>query len=306
MIDVEGFLHKHYGDGVSEVAPVGKGEWSKAFSFRHAARNYVIRFGQYVEDFAKDRLATAHAAPGLPIPPIIEIGETGEGYYAISERVFGNFIDDADESQMRNLLPALLAALDAMRSADLSGTAGYGGWGAEGNAPFASWRDFLLHVAADRPDDRVSGWRARLAASDVGSGPFEKAYAQLEALAKSAPEERSLIHSDLLHWNVLVEGDRITGVLDWGCGLYGDFLYDLAWLCFWQPWYPAWQRIDFKQAAVRHHADIGLEVPRFEDRLRCCQIHIGLAGQAYQAWIDDRDNLRETARRTLEIAVGRS
>ncbi len=34
----------------------------------------------------------------------------------------------------------------------------------------------------------------------------------------------------------------------WGtalAGMYGDFLYDPAWFCFWQPWYPAWERSIF-------------------------------------------------------------
>jgi thiamine kinase-like enzyme len=39
-----------------------------------------------------------------------------------------------------------------------------------------------------------------------------------------------LVHSDLLHYNVLVAADRVTAVLDWGSSLYGDFLFDLAWL----------------------------------------------------------------------------
>jgi hygromycin-B 4-O-kinase len=82
----------------------------------------------------------------------------------------------------------------------------------------------------------------------------------------------------------------------------GDFLYDLAWLCFWQPWYPAWQRIDFEQEARRHYTAIGLAVPGLEQRLLCCQLHIGLAGMAYQAYAGDWVNLEGTAQRTLGLA----
>jgi hygromycin-B 4-O-kinase len=136
----------------------------------------------------------------------------------------------------------------------------------------------------------------------VGSEPFDAAYRCLESLAGDLPDLRCLIHSDLLHYNVLVEGDRISGVLDWGCAMTGDFLYDLAWLCFWQPWYPAWQRIDFEQEARRHYAAIGLAVPGLEQRLLCCQLHIGLAGMAYQAYAGDWVNLEGTAQRTLGLA----
>ena len=50
-------------------------------------------------------------------------------------------------------------------------------------------------------------------------------------------QERHLIHSDLLNYNVLVADGRISAVIDWGCAMYGDFLYDLAWFEFWAPWY---------------------------------------------------------------------
>jgi hygromycin-B 4-O-kinase len=303
LVQGEMFLAARFGGDGSDVAPLGSGVWSKAFAFRRAGCDYVIRFGAHQEDFAKDRLAARYASPALPIPRVVELGEAFGGYYAISERLFGGYIDDVDETQMHAVLPSLFGALDAIRLADLSGTTGYGPWDADGTAPYPSWRAVLLDVANDRPEERTHGWRERLAASPVGIGPFEKAYAHLLALADRIPEERHLIHSDLLHYNVLVEAERVTGVLDWGCGMYGDFLYDLAWLCFWQPWYSAWRSIDFRAEAMGHYASIGLKVPQFEERLRCCQIHIGLAGQAYQAYAGNWTDLEDTARHTLDVAT---
>ena len=95
---------------------------------------------------------------------------------------------------MRKLLPALFAALDSARRADLSTTTGYGVWRSNGVGPQASWREALLDVGEDHPDLRVSGWRPRL--------------------ADGCPEERHLIHDDLTNFNVLVGGERLTRVLD--------------------------------------------------------------------------------------------
>jgi hygromycin-B 4-O-kinase len=303
LAGVKAFLATRFGSRCRDVTHLGKGVWSKAFAFRRAGRDYVIRFGAHQEDFAKDRYASRYACPELPIPRIVELGEAFGGHYAISERVLGSYIDDVDEARMRALLPSLFAALDTTRLADLSNTTGYGLWGADGRAPYPSWRAALLDVANDRPADRTHGWRERMVASPVGVELFEQAYGHLLELADRAPEERHLIHNDLLHYNVLVEADRVTGVLDWGCSMYGDFLYDLAWLCFWQPWYPGWKRIDFLAEATRHYASIGLDMAHFEERLRCCQIHIGLAGQAYLAYTGDWANLKDTAQRTLEVAT---
>jgi len=296
------FLASRFGGEPSGIAPLGSGVWSQAFSFRWAGRDYVARFGAYQEDFLKDRFVARFASAALPIPQVIAVGAGPGGYYAISERLFGGHIDTVDGAQMRALLPSLFAALDAAREADLSATTGYGGWGADGNGACSSWRQALLAVNTDDPASRGHGWRQKLAASPEALAAHDETYERLVELADDLPEERHLIHSDLLHYNVLVDGARITGVLDWGCSLYGDHLYDLAWLCYWQPWFPAWRDIDFRGEALRHYAAIGLDMPDFDRRLTCCEIHIGLGEQAYQAYAGLWDMLAKTVPYTLEIA----
>ncbi len=299
----EAFLVARFGGAVSSVSSLDHGEWSRAFAFRRAGADFVVRFSALQEDFLKDRRAAGHRSPDLPIPRVTEVGDAGDGFYAISERAFGGYLEEVGQARMRALLPALFAALDAARRTDLSASVGYGIWGADGAAPHPTWRAALLDVANDQATARTHGWRERLAASPTGSGPFEEALDRLRGLVAYVPEERHLIHSDLLHRNVLVSGNRISAVIDWGCSMYGDFLYDLAWFCFWAPWFPAWRGIDFRREAVRHYESAGLDVPHFDQRLRCYQVHIGLDAQAYNAFTGRWDELDASARRTLEIAT---
>lgn len=300
----QAFLVERFGSGVSAVESLTGGAWSEAFGYQVGGEDFVVRFSAIDEDFRKDERAARFASAALPVPRMVEIGETFDGFFAITERRSGTFLETVDGSQLTALLPALFAAFDAMRVADISDTTGFGSWGSDGEAWSQSWRHALLNVARDAPTLRIHGWSERMAASPIGAGPFREGFAALERLTENLPGARHLIHSDLINRNALVDGSRLTAVFDWGSALYGDFVFDLAWLRFWQPWYPAWAEVDLRDAGASHYAAIGLDVPRFEERLRACAVYIGLDGQVYQAFVERWSDLEWTAARTIEVARG--
>jgi hygromycin-B 4-O-kinase len=90
-------------------------------------------------------------------------------------------------------------------------------------------------------------------------------------------------------------------VFDWGCSIYGDFLYDLAWIDFWSPWHPGIAAASLRAVAERHFAAIGLEVPALERRWLACAIHIGLDHLAYDAHTGDIAALEAVARRLAPL-----
>jgi hygromycin-B 4-O-kinase len=290
------FLTQHLGTEPSKVAPLGVGAWSQCFGFVHEDRDLVIRFGKYVSDFEKDQLAHRYANPDLPIPELLEIGAALDGYYAISTRVHGVPLESVPAAQWRALVPAVVAALEAMRTADLSGSTGFGGWGADGHAAHPDWRSRLLEVAEDRADQRGYGWRAALATSAEGQATFDWGLDLLQQVADDTVP-RSLLHCDLTNRNVFVEGGRITGVFDWGCSVYGDHLYDLAWFEFWAPWHPGLNVAQLRSELERRWRAVGYAPADKETRLMACYLHIGLDHLAYNAYRGDWSALTATAER---------
>lgn len=297
------FLVERLGATPGSVEPLRPGEWSSVYAIRRGGEDLVVRFSRYPDDFEKDRAVAAWSSADLPVPAVLELGEALGLAYAVTRRVHGEFLEMLDEPRTRAVLPRLLAALDAMRAIDLSATAGFGGWTARGGGVHKTWRDALLSVGESVPPERSAGWRERLAASPIGTGPFDEAYARLRDVVAFCPEDRHLIHDDLLNRNVLVEDKRITAVLDWGSSKYGDFLYDVASLAFWKPWFPAWSNIDVLAQVARHYAEIGLDVPELQARVRCYAVKIGLGGMGYNAWKGQErwEHLARIAARTLEF-----
>jgi hygromycin-B 4-O-kinase len=300
-VEAERFLSRLLGRDVGGLELVGEGAWSKCFGFVDAERELVVRFGRFVADFEKDRRAGAFNSSALPIPRVIEIGTAFDGYFAISTRAHGRPLETCTTAEWEALLPALWSALDEIRRADISETTGYGGWDSSGLGSYSSWRDFVLAVDVDSPQQRTHGWRRKLIDSTVGDRPFRAGLAKLTELVDACPNDRHLVHADLMNRNVLVEDDRLTGVFDWGCSSYGDFVYDLAWLEFWSPWHPALEAIDIRAAAIRHLASIDFTVDDLEARLRCCMLHIGLDHQAYCAHTGDETALIAVTDRTTAL-----
>ena len=302
LADAERFLRARYGSRAGAVTPLGAGDWSRVFAVTIDGREMAVKFGAYTEDFAKDALMAVHSSGSLPIPAVHDSGALPGGCFAVSQRARGDFLDQIDEAGMRAVLPALLAALRTVRDIKVPGPGGYGLWRSDGTAPHRSWRDALLDVTVDQPGSRTHGWRQALAGSPTGAGPFDHAADALRELAPSGPQPRQLIHSDLLYRNVFVQGTAVTAVLDWGNSMYGDGLYDLAWLLYWWPWFPAWREIDIGVVIRDHLAAAGEWRDDTAARLRCYQIHIGLDSQAYNAFTGRWQELASNARQTTTLA----
>ena len=104
LAEATAFLVERFGGDVQAVASVGHGEWSKAFTYvAGPGSQYVVRFSAFDDDFAKDRAAAGYASAALPIPPILEAGRAFGGFYAISPRASGAYLDQLDREQLQAL-----------------------------------------------------------------------------------------------------------------------------------------------------------------------------------------------------------
>jgi len=301
LSDAQTFLHDHYGDRASQLKPLGSGDWSKAYAFTLDGNEVVARFGPHGEDFTKDQVMSDFSSPGLPIPKVLEVGEAPNGFFTVSDRAYGDFLDGLSETDMREVLHNLFKALDATKEIDISGTSGYGVWMPDGRAPHSSWQDALLDVVNDRSESRTHGWRQALESSTTGTKPFDTAFAVLRDLAPDLPGERHVVHADWMYHNVLVAHGHISAVLDWGNSMYGDYLYDAAWLIFCWAWSPQLAGIDIRRELDEHWAASGSVPADLEQRLLAYQIHIGLGAQAYNALTGHHDNLAISVDQTMKL-----
>ncbi|MEZ5229403.1 MAG: phosphotransferase [Acidimicrobiales bacterium] len=163
------------------------------------------------------------------------------------------------------------------------------------------WRDWLLDGITDQPGRHTSGWRAKLAEHPDVERTFTAAEDTIRTNIDACVDRRQLVHSDLLHYNVLVSpaADAVTAVFSWKCSTWGDAAYDLAWCTFWGRWHAGigalhlWSRVvptlpasDLVDLGLRHHV---------------YELQIGASHLGWYATLGDSENLQWTRRQLDEL-----
>ncbi len=287
------------GYDAKDIDEVGVGAWSTCYGFRTEDRELVVRFGLYAEDFTKDQYAERFSTPAMPVPRVEMIRPHDDGYLAVSTRVPGTPLEGVSADEWVDLIPAVIDLLEALRLSDVA-SGKIGGWDGTGVAHDHRWSDHLLLVRGSTGDRRPDDWYSLLGGHAAARAAFDDGYKRLAELDLSATP-RSLIHADLINRNVHIADGRIAGVFDWGCGRYGDHLYDASWFEFWAPFHP---HLDIEQllARLRHRwAATGADLTSSEQRRVACLLHIGLDHIAYNATKDDWPEVDAVVRRMIEL-----
>ncbi|MDB5259743.1 MAG: hypothetical protein JWO73_951 [Candidatus Taylorbacteria bacterium] len=286
---IASFLKIEFPSGFSDLEVITGGEGSQAYSFAASGTQYIIRINKHhTLGFRKDEYAFSHlASPSIPIPKIFKIGKITSGLrFCISERVEGKTLNSFAEAEFESFLPVMFDVLDAVHAVDVSGSGGYGKWGADGQAEGGNWKEYLMTV--DKYAKGMQGTVGLFETTFLEKDFWDSAYARLAELVRSCPEARFLVHGDYGSNNVLSDGRRITGVIDWESSMYGDFLYDVAWLSFWS------RSLDFQSLYLEHSKKKGMQIENYAERMLCYKLYIGLSSLSFYAYSGQKEKYAKT------------
>lgn len=242
-----------FGRNNFNLQPIGNSVISKSWRYSLNSKQFILRISPRITDFDKDKYCSEHFSSELiPIPKIIRI-EKGENglYYCISVKCNGEIIDNFEDKNIFNLIPLVLNLAYELRRIRISPEAKYGNFDGKGKAKFDTWKDYLTNTLAIDDFTRIL-------------------YAKILKLIKYCPENKFLIHGDFGLNNILSDGSQITGIIDWGDAKYGDFLYDLAWICFWS------STIPYERLFLNYYAQKGVPIPYYKERLLCYTCFLGI------------------------------
>lgn len=282
------FIKDNFSREISDFEIINGGEGSQAYSFSTPDNQYIIRINRHTDaGFKKDEYAFKNfCTPSIPIPEIYKIGKMDNDlYFCISQKVPGKILDLLSPEETANINSKIFEVLDRIHDIDISNTSGYGGWDINGNAKGESWKSQILNVNEHtiRTTDKPGLFETSFLEKDF----WDIAYKKLSELIGYCPPERFLVHADFGFNNVLSDEKEITGVIDWEGSMYGDFLYDVAWLSF-------WSKIDYQKLYLEHTKSKGLVIPDYEERMLCYKLWVGLGAMSFFAYSNQKEKYLRT------------
>jgi hygromycin-B 4-O-kinase len=278
------------------LQPVGSGMFSQAYAFEADSRSFILRVNRFAQDFYKDQFA-ARLLPQLA-PRIIEIGKwDAERAYCISERCSGVTHERwcaehgaAGELALRNVV------LDALETIHAVPTHAFANWGltdANFCGQFDSWQAYVASLHNHKFTFDID---ALARESFLQRSLFDDLRAEMLARIPFAPTQKWLLHGDYGSPNIMTDGTRITGVLDWAEARLGDCLSDVADLDFWS------HHVRYGEAWLARHPD----TPHAHERLQCYLLNIGLGSMLIAAHLrDERDYVRVRERTLSALSASR-
>ncbi len=281
---------------------LNSGAWSTAYRFINDGESLVVRVSNTDLNFKKDKWAYEIAGDLLPIPKVLDIKHSGDKYFCISEFVEGIYFETLDAVSLQSIKNSILNIFQGLLNTEVYNIAGFGSLGSKLEGNNVSWREYILSISQDldQEDNLIHGWRSNINKSQLFRDQFEELFQEMVSLIGCLPEVKYLIHSDLLNFNVLANKNKVTGVLDWGSSMIGDYLYDLAWFEFYEPWYPEFTKVNLVE-------EIRLNVFKFDssqykrERLLAYKLHIGLGSLAYNSYRNDWKEFKKAYDRTKKI-----
>ena len=226
---IEKLIKYRYPD-MTELTPLSGGLVSQTFSFQCMEKKYIFQLGGKYDDYKKQLYISKKYGNVIPVRDVISVHDTEDGItYCFSHFIEGRKLFDLSDQERREIVIPALDALSKMSEIETPSSAGYGRFDSNGNAPYKTWNDFISVIY----NDKVCDW-STLALKGFSDTVVLKAIAELQKNIHFTKFDKSyLVNGDAGSYNIIALDGQITGLIDCGSALYGDPLYCIANLLYW-------------------------------------------------------------------------
>jgi hygromycin-B 4-O-kinase len=281
---IQNFLNNFYGKSVQSLQTVG-GQINSVYSYKVDNAAYILRLNSSRHGFdTHDFVYKTYGLQGIPISPVISIGNFQKLFYCITREIPGIDVVNLSSDEFEAILPSFLETTAKIHRADISRTEGYGNIDSSGNGLYKNLEEFLEKSFSQEIEGFWYNWHKLYNSTVLEKHVFHEFYDRMMELSKYSKPYRHLLHGDYHFANILTDGKYVTGVIDWDGIKYGDFLYDIA-------------TLDLEKSHLRiphriknYYKDRNIDIPHFKNRFLFASYFRGIDCLRFHAAIKDEES----------------
>ena len=199
---------------------------SQTYYFENIDTSLVFQISKDMEGYKKENYVFQTFSNKIPVKNILNIDKYQDNiYFCISEYIDAKRLHDLSENEMNNNIIYIMNILKLLQNIDIDHDKGFGYFNSKGNAPYNTWNDFIQAVF----NKKNYNWNLF---SKRTNEIVNNVLNEIKKYCYILDNRKSLVHGDFGSYNVLIDKKKIY-LIDWGLGLYGDPLYEIANIIFW-------------------------------------------------------------------------
>jgi hygromycin-B 4-O-kinase len=275
------------GHAPAEVKRIASGQISSTFECIGTGASHIVQFtepgmatGLDIERRFGQRLSQA----GVPLREVVCDGVHDGLRWTVTRKVVGEGMTALSGEAYEESLPSVFDTLLSLSSIDVSDTEGFGWLDERGRGGWETWEGHLASVQEEEPEEKFYGkWHGLFETTTLERRRFEGFFRSMRRLLDGLEAPRRLVHGGFGYDNVLVHEGKVSAVLDWQDARFGDPLFDVAYLDFWD------SGVDLVDLFEAHCGERGVLHEGYRTRIRCYKYYIGLDAMRFFAKTDNRD-----------------
>jgi hygromycin-B 4-O-kinase len=276
------------------------GNMNQVFSFDCAGKGYILRLGNkwngnLTDAQNKKNVLNEFVLKGAPLALNLKTGESLNHIYHIAERLEGTTLSTLNKEERKSVMPGMINIMSRLHLVDVSGYRGYGWITSLGNGEFETWEQYVSSFYQPEQEGFWEGWVELFETSFLERDIFQECYARMLHYAQYSAPYRYLIHTDCHDGNIIVNGDKIVGLID-GNYRYGDFIIDLI------RWIGSANNFGMRDRFLERYEQMGFPLDNLQERILGNTYFSGLDALRFYAKANRRGDYERTREQLLSLS----
>ena len=201
-----------------------EGDTSQTYYFETEDKKLVIQTSKDIQGYKKEAYIYKLFSQIINVRKVLKMDKVeNDIYYCITEYIDAKRLQDLESKELTKNVKYIMKIFKTLAEIKIPENIGFGYFNSEGIANFKTWVEYINAVIYEYQWSSVDLY---------GKGLTTKCIDEIKKYNNILDNKKSLIHGDFGSSNVLNNDDYVY-LIDWGLSLYGDPLYEVANVLFW-------------------------------------------------------------------------